>query len=139
MGVVFDNGYRTVGGTVLIKETTPDILQVAGDLPILQSFNEKMDECKLDPFILRRGSTMNIHWKPVPEAAEYIVRIYKFISEISSLYFMSEYQIDRNRCFLAISNLIDNGFIVQIAAENREGNIIAKSRGILDLGRPKNW
>lgn len=139
MGVIFDNGHRTVSGTVFIKETNPDILQVAGGLPIFQAFNEKMDEYKLDPFILRRGSTMNIHWKTIPEAAEYIVRIYKFISEISSLYFMSEYQIDRNRCFLAISDLIDNGFIVQIAAENREGNIIARSRGILDFGRPKNW
>lgn len=151
MGVVFDNGYRTVGGTVsikgpvtitepiTIKESIPDILQIGNGNPIFQAFNSALNESQLKPFVLRKGSVMNIHWKPIPEAAEYIITLYKSLIGASTLYFMAEYRIERNKCFLAISDLIDNGFIIQIAAENREGNIIAKSRGILDQGNPRDW
>lgn len=151
MGVIFDNGYRTVGGTVsikgpvtinepiTIKEDTPDIPKIDVGNPLFQQFNIALEEAKLKPFVLRRGTVINIHWKSIPEAAEYIVILYKSPFGASALYFMAEYRVERNRCFLAIPDLIDNGFIIQVAAENREGNVIAKSRGILDQGNPRDW
>ena len=149
MGVVFDNGYRTVGGTVsitgpvtinepiTIKETIPDILQIGNGNPIFQAFNSALNEAELNPYVLRRGATINIHWESIKDAAEYIVTMYKCIGR--KVYFMADFRVERNKCFFALSNLIDNGFIIQIAAENREGNIIAKSRGILDQGNPRDW
>lgn len=149
MGVVFDDGYRTVGGTVsitgpvtinepiTIKETIPDILQIGNGNPIFQAFNSALNEAELNPYVLRRGATINIHWESIKDAAEYIVTMYKCIGR--KVYFMADFRVERNKCFLAISDLIDNGFIIQIAAENREGNIIAKSRGILDQGNPRDW
>ena len=151
MGVVFDNGYRTVGGTVSIKgpitinepitvkEDIPDIPKIDVGNPLFQQFNTALDEVKLKPFVLRRGTIINVHWKPISEAAEYIVTLYKSLFGASALYFMTEYRVERNRCFLTIPDLIDNGFIIQVAAENREGNVIAKSRGILDQGNPRDW
>lgn len=151
MGVVFDNGYRTVGGTVSIKgpvtvnepitvkESLPDSPKIGVGNPLFQQFNTALEEAKLKPFVLRRGTIINVHWKPIPEAAEYIVTLYKSLFGAAALYFMAEYPVERNRCFLAIPDLIDNGFIIQVAAENREGNVIAKSRGILDQGNPRDW
>ena len=151
MGVVFDNGYRTVGGTVSIKgpatvnepitvkESLPDSPKIGVGNPLFQQFNTALEEAKLKPFVLRRGTIINVHWNPIPKAAEYIVTLYKSLFGAAALYFMAEYPVERNRCFLAIPDLIDNGFIIQVAAENREGNVIAKSRGILDQGNPRDW
>lgn len=108
MSVVFDDGYRTVGGTVSISGPVTDI-----------GF-----QCTF--MIVPRRKTKGF-------------TLYKSLFGASALYFMAEYRVERNRCFLAIPDLIDNGFIIQVAAENREGNIIAKSRGILDQGNPRDW
>ena len=149
MGVIFDNGYRMVGGTVsikgpvtinepiTIKETIPDILQIGNGNSTFQAFNAALNEAELNPYVLRRGAIINIHWEPIKDAAEYIVTMYKCIG--CKVYFMADFRVERNRCFLAIPDLIDNGFIIQVAAENREGNVIAKSRGILDQGNPRDW
>ena len=149
MGVVFDNGYRKVHGTVSIEgpvtinepititESIPDILQISNGNAIFQAFNTALNEASLNPYVLRRGATINIHWEPIKDAAEYIVTFHKIIN--NKVYFMAEYHVERNKCFLATSDLIDNGFVVQVAAENREGKILAKSRGILDRGNPRNW
>ena len=151
MGVVFDDGYRTVGGTVSIsgpvtvnepiavKGSLPDIPKIGVGNPLFQQFNIALNESHLKPFVLRRGTIINVHWKPISEAAEYIVTLYKSLFGASALYFMTEYRVERNRCFLAIPDLIDNGFIIQVAAENREGKVITKSRGILDQGDPRDW
>lgn len=144
MGVVFDNGHRTVsgavditGGTVNVRELSPETLKIDKGIPLLQQFNASLDEHKLNPLVLRKGANMNIHWMNVPDAAEYVVIVSKYIW--GRLYFMAEYRVEHNKCFLTLSNLVDNGFIVQITAESREGNVIAKTRGILDQGRPQDW
>ena len=149
MGVIHDNGYRKVHGTVsiegpvtinepiTIREAIPDIPQISNGNSIFQAFNTALNEASLNPYVLRRGTTINIHWVPIKDAAEYTITFHKIIG--NKVYFMTEYHVERNRCFLATSDLIDNGFVVQVAAENRDGKILAKSRGILDRGNPRDW
>lgn len=119
-----------------------------GELAI---FNEMKNEPALSPFVLEERissqfgntPTRNIFWQPVNEASQYIVSVYKYYHDSNDcnnrLYHMANYTVDRNTYFLIIKDLVDEKFIFTVAAENRSGEIIAKSRGIIDEGKPQFW
>ena len=56
--------------------------------------------------------------------------VYKLIDTLRGVYYkLAEYDVDRNTYFLALDKLV-GGFVFKVCAEDRNGNIIAKSRGI---------
>ena len=88
--------------------------------------------------MIREGQTFNVYWRPIEEASEYIVSLYKII-EINGrkdLYHLNDYTVDRNENLFVISGLIGNTFVFKVAAEDRSGKTIALSRGIVN-GYPK--
>lgn len=92
------------------------------------------NEMSLLPYVIREGQTFNVYWRPIEEAAEYIISLYKII-EINGrkdLYHLNDYTVDRNENLFVISGLIGNTFVFKVAAEDRSGKTIALSRGIVN-------
>ena len=109
-------------------------------------FNKSKNELLLQPLVNQAGSgngtkTINIQWKLINEAARYLVELYRYQEQKfkEGLYKLKSYEVDRNDGFLVISDLCGSGFIIKVLAENREGEIIAESRGIDEKGEPKFW
>ena len=53
-----------------------------------------------------------------------------------------EYEVDRNDGYCTIRDLLmknDTTYAVVIKAENRNGDLVAKSRGMGINGRPRYW
>ena len=103
-------------------------------------FNEMLNENALRPYVLHDGATYNIYWIPLEEASRYTVSLYKVISGNKSrkIYHLQDYYAERNTCYLVIEKLVGSGYIFCVSAENREGEIISKSRGITDK-EPRFW
>lgn len=98
----------------------------------LKELDENIDELSLSPYLIREGKTFNIYWKPIEAAAEYIVSLYRTI-ELDGridLYHLKDYVVERNDNFLTLDGLIGNTFVFKVSAENRNGEVIAMSRGI---------
>lgn len=94
--------------------------------------DETFKEIALSPYVIREGKTFNVYWKPIEDAAGYIVSLYKIIvfDGRKDLYHLKDYAVDRNDKYLVVDGLIGETFIFKVSAENRTGEIIAKSRGI---------
>lgn len=118
----------------------------------LDIFNEEIREREMDPvFILdEAGEAGNLFWHPVDESCGYVISVYKyrpadFVEK--KLYLLEKRTIERTQCWCTLENLIGNNYIVRIEAENRGGQIIAKSRGIAiksdkykqEENEPKYW
>lgn len=90
------------------------------------------NELLLQPFVERDGNTYNIYWKKIEDAAEYKVHLYKVTNYLDrkELYHLKDFVIDRNECYLAITNLVGTDYIFKVSAENRNGEQIAMSRGM---------
>lgn len=107
----------------------------------LNQFNERKNEFDLLPYVFKEGNVVNVQWRSVNAAARYIVELYRHVSQWPKpeLYKLQSYEIDRNVCHLQIEALIGKGFIFRVIAEDREGNMVAKSRGIRESGEPIFW
>lgn len=102
------------------------------------------NENLLKPFILGGNQTINVCWQGVDGASQYYVALYWFYQSgnTKKVYHLKNFIVDRNTTYLAITDLVEiNRCIVTVSAENREGEIIAKSRGISfdNGGLPKFW
>ena len=110
----------------------------------LDQFNDSLNEIHLQPLLSRHPERdlINIVWQPIDEAARYIVKLYKYVNSTNrrKVYFLKDYVAERNEHFVAIKDIIvvDNRIIV-VTAENREGEIIARSRGIAASGEEPKW
>lgn len=104
----------------------------------LKVLDENKNELALFPYVIREGKTFNVYWKPVAEAAEYIVSLYRIIEfdKRTALYHLKDYVVDRNETFLTVDGLIGNTFVFKVTAENRNGEVLAMSRG-MENGVPK--
>ena len=99
---------------------------------------DEVDDAKngllLLPYIAKSKTypIYNVYWKPIKDAARYIVSLYKQVEDDNkySIYHLADYDIDRNTHYLALENLVGGNFIFKVIAEDRNGNVIAKSRGI---------
>jgi hypothetical protein len=86
----------------------------------------------------------NLFWQPIEEASAYTVSLYYYNSNEqlkNKLYFLQHFEVERNVHWSTIENLMGNcKFIVMLEAEDRRGNIIARTRGIdVASGKPQWW
>ena len=110
----------------------------------LLQFNESKNELKLQPILqVNQGhSLINVMWQPIEDAARYIVKLYRYVNTDNrrKVYFLKDYEVDRNVHFLSVNDLVVDNHIVVVVAENRSGEIVAQSRGIdVARGEPKRW
>lgn len=86
---------------------------------------------KLQLYAIKQGTLINVMWQPIDEAANYTVKVYKYVNNklecCNSLYFLKDYFVNRNEHFLAIDDLIGVGYYLVVVAEDREGKEITKS------------
>ena len=83
----------------------------------------------LKVFVERDNTTFNVYWQQVDEAAEYSVEVYKYVS--MRWYKLTEISVDRNEGYVAISNLVGDGYVFRVVARNRAGEELAKSSGTI--------
>lgn len=97
-------------------------------------FDKNINEIALQPYVCHDGQTYNVYWKNISEAAEYVVSLYKVIeiNKNKQVYYLKDFIVERNERYLVIDGLIGNTFIFKVKAENRSGEIIAESRGIIN-------
>lgn len=98
----------------------------------LAQFNESKNEFDLSPYAVKSGDVVNVYWNKIDDAAQYIVSLYKYYDRpyLQKLYHLKDFIVDRNDGFVSIVGLIEQGNIVTVKAENRNGEEIARSRGI---------
>ena len=83
----------------------------------------------LKVFVERDNTTFNVYWQQIDEAAEYSIEVYKYVS--IRWYKLTEICVDRNEGYIAITNLVGQGFVFRVVARNRAGEELAKSSGII--------
>ena len=112
----------------------------------LDQFNDSLNEIHLQPLLSRHPERdlINIVWQPIDDAARYIVKLYKYINKADrrKVYFLKDYVAERNEHFVAIKDIVSSIYsecIIVVTAENREGEIIARSRGIAASGEEPKW
>ena len=112
----------------------------------LDQFNDSLNEIHLQPLLSRHPERdlINIVWQPIDEAARYIVKLYKYVNSTNrrKVYFLKDYVAERNEHFVAIKDIVSSIYsecIIVVTAENREGEIIARSRGIVATGAEPKW
>ncbi len=101
-------------------------------VPETEQFNTYKNEFELSPYIVKSGQCLNVYWNKIEDAAEYIVALYKKYDRpyLQKIYHLKDYTVERNDGFVSIDGLMDEGYIVTVRAENRNGEEIALSRGI---------
>ncbi|MDE6667086.1 MAG: hypothetical protein K2K38_01910 [Clostridia bacterium] len=110
-----------------------------------EQFNTYKNEFALSPYAVKSGTCLNVYWNKTADAAEYIISLYKKYDRhyLQKVYHLKDYIVDRNDGFISIDGLTDDGYIVTVKAENRNGEGIALSRGILINGNkqcvPQYW
>ena len=97
-----------------------------------ERFNESKNEILLSPYVIKDGRTVSVYWYKALDAADYIISLYKKTDRqyIQSIYHLKDSIVDRNEGFLVIDDLLGDGYIITVKAENRNGEVIALSRGI---------
>ena len=80
-------------------------------------------------FIERYDTTFNIYWQMLEDVAEYRVEVYKHISGI--WYKLTEINADRQNGYVAITDLVGDGYVFRVVAEDRSGNILSRSAGMI--------
>lgn len=93
------------------------------------NFGQGNNSDALKVFVERDNTTFNVYWQQIDEAAEYSVEVYKDIS--MRWYKLTEICVDRNEGYVAISNLVGNGYVFRVVARNRSGEELAKSSGVI--------
>lgn len=108
-------------------EETPDETSI---------FNQPLNEDLLAPFIEKTANESkdaNLYWLSIEDASAYTVSLYKKRNaeqQKYKIYLLECFEVDRNRHWITLHNLIGNGYIVLLEAESREGSVIARTRGI---------
>ena len=83
----------------------------------------------LKVFVERDNTTFNIYWQMLEDAAEYRVEVYKHISGM--WYKLTEINADRQNGYIAITDLVGDGYVFRVVAEDRSGNILSRSAGMV--------
>lgn len=109
-----------------------------------EQFNVCKNELQLSPYMLIADKQINIYWQQIPNAARYIISLYKRDNRpyLQQIYPLKDYIVERSEGFLSIKDLLGSDYIAVVKAEDRSGEIIAKSRGIAVSGNksyPQFW
>lgn len=103
---------------------------------LLDEIDDAKNELLLSPYVSftkELPGVYNIYWKPIPEASRYIVSVFKITDKLKGPnYKLADFDVDRNTCYLALDKLVGGAFVFKVSAEDRSGNIIAKSRGAIN-------
>ena len=83
----------------------------------------------LKVYVERYGTTFNVYWKQLEDAAEYSVEVYKYVR--NNWYKLTEIFVDRNNGYVAITDLVGVGYVFRVVARNRGGDELARSAGIV--------
>lgn len=128
------------GEELTIEQGDNNFLFIPYNLPDspLKQFNESLNELQLQPMIIWNDNfnLLSAMWQPIDGASRYIVKAYVYMNNnnnMKKLYFLKNYETDRDVHFISINDYsykIYSQMIFVIIAENREGKIIAQSRGI---------
>ena len=92
-------------------------------------YGEAIDPLLLKTYVERSNTTFNVYWKTIDEASEYRVEVYKYVTGV--WYKLSDINVDRNTGYIAINDLVGNGYIFRVVAEDRNGNMLARSKGMI--------
>ena len=95
--------------------------------PFSAVYQEAIAPHKLKTFVERYDTTFNVYWQMLEKASEYCIEVYKHISGL--WYKLTELAVDRNSGYVAISDLVGDGYVFRVIAEDRSGNILACSAG----------
>ena len=87
----------------------------------------------LKVYVERSNTTFNVYWKQLEDAAEYSVEVYKYVS--MRWYKLKDIYVDRNEGYIAITNLVGDGYVFRVVAKNRSGEELAKSAGMIIGGK----
>lgn len=109
-----------------------------------EQFNVCKNEFQLSPYMLTADKQINIYWQQIPNAARYIISLYKRDNRpyMQQIYPLKDYIVERSEGFLPIKDLLGSDYIAVVKAEDRSGEIIAQSRGIAVSGNksyPQFW
>ena len=108
-------------------------------------FNQPIRETELSPFAERadnKANVVNLYWQPIEDACGYIVTLYKKRDEKllkNKFYLLERFEVERNKHWLTLHNLTGYGYVMIIEAEDRAGNIIARTRGIKNSSSTPDW
>lgn len=108
-----------------------------------EDVNKSLNELKLSPYVIRskeQNHIYNIYRNKIEEASCYHVILYKYIELRNRRRILKivDYEVDRNTSFLSLDKLVGANFIFKVKAEDRNGNIIAESRGAIE-GSPRDF
>lgn len=96
------------------------------------SFGKAVCPNTLQTVVERYDTTFNVYWKQLDDAAEYRVELYKNIN--TSWYKLTDISVERNNGYASITDLVGDGYLFRVVAEDRNGEIIARSGGVV-LGK----
>ena len=92
-------------------------------------YGEAIDPLLLKTYVERSNTTFNVYWKTIDEASEYRVEVYKYVTGV--WYKLSDINVDRNAGYIAINDLVGNGYVFRVVAEDRNGDTLARSEGMI--------
>ena len=92
-------------------------------------YGEAISPLLLKTYVERSNTTFNVYWKTIDEASEYRVEIYKYVTGV--WYKLTEMNIERNNGYATIIDLVGDGYIFRVVAEDRNGNILSRSAGMI--------
>lgn len=105
-----------------------------------EPLNKSIEELRLCPYVARSKEmdVCNVYWNKIEDAVCYHVLVYKYLNVRNRrrVLFVADYEIDRNTYYFALDKLVGGEFIFKVTAEDRNGNIIAESRGMTS-GSPR--
>lgn len=105
-----------------------------------EPLNKSIEELRLCPYVARSKEmdVCNVCWNKIEDAVRYHVLVYKYLNVRNRrrVLFVADYEIDRNTYYFALDKLVGGEFIFKVTAEDRNGNIIAESRGMTS-GSPR--
>lgn len=106
-----------------------------------EQFNVCKNELLLSPFTLSGDKAINVYWQQIPNAARYTISIYKRDNRpyLQQIYPLKDYIVERGEGFLAIKDLLGSDYVAVVKAEDRSGEIIAQSRGIVVISGNKSY
>ena len=107
---------------------------------------DEIDDAKYEqllmPYVSKSNDVhglYNIYWNSINEASRYIVSIYKLYDmNRGRLYHLADYEVERGIHYFVFDKLVGGNFVFKVSAEDRNGRIIAKSRGMVS-GYPKTF
>ncbi len=131
MAVVTGPTSVRINSPITIKHNTTNEFDVLA--PSNPDFGTKINSGKLMAYVCREDQTFNVYWKAVEEAASYTVEVYRYVDLQQTWYHLTTIEVSRRDRYVSLSGFVGDGYAFCVTAENRNGEIIARS-GAVRLG-----